>query len=199
MATPRLGCTGTAVQTRSRRALVRLPAVWLASGAAAAAVVAATVAVTAPWDDGPGPGTTPTGPAGSTGSCGPACEAVLPTWARTGFSEPDPMIAYVRSEHGRIVAILFGRVLHAPPAQEVNNKILWVARTSSAEPLRIEALRAGDGRPVHREVAGGPSPSIIDLPRAGCWHLTLRWGDAPDQRDTMTLPYVDPRKAAPQR
>jgi hypothetical protein len=103
------------------------------------------------------------------------------------------VIAQVMGDEGHIVAILFGRVLHAPPAGDVNNKILWVARTSSMEPLEIVAVREGDDRPVHREVAGGPGPSIVDLPSAGCWHLGLRWGPEPDQRDSMDLQYVSPR------
>jgi hypothetical protein len=103
------------------------------------------------------------------------------------------VIAQVRGDEGNIVAILFGRVLHAPPARDVNNKILWVARTSSMESLQIVAVRASDGQRVHREVAGGPGPSIVDLPSAGCWHLRLQWGPAPDQRDSMVLQYVAPR------
>jgi hypothetical protein len=118
---------------------------------------------------------------------------VLPTWARDGFSDPEPVVAHVMGDHGRIVAILFGRVLHAPPAKRVNNKILWASPTSGFSPLQIDAVRAGDDRVVHREVTGGPGPSIIDLPEAGCWHLTLQWGDAPGQRDTMALEYVGPR------
>jgi hypothetical protein len=99
---------------------------------------------------------------------------------------------HATSDHRRIVAILFGRVLSAPPAEDVNNKILWVARTRGADPLRIEAVLDRTGRTVHREVTGGPGPSIVDLPEAGCWHLTLDWGPAPDRRDTMDLVYVDP-------
>lgn len=137
--------------------------VW-AGAAAAAAVVAVPVMLTRPWAD-PGSGG-PTGAAAPTGAvsataCRPAREDVLPTWARQGFSDPEPRIAHVQGDQGRIVAILFGRVLHAPPAAEVDNKILWVARTAGAEPLRIEAARAGDDEVVQREVTGGPGPSII--------------------------------------
>ena len=63
---------------------------------------------------------------------------------------------------------------------------------SSADPLRIEAVLDGNGRTAHREVAGGPGPSIVDLPEAGCWHLTLDWGPAPEMVDTMDLVSVDP-------
>ena len=93
-----------------------------------------------------------------------------------------------------IVAILFGGTLHSPPSDEVNNKILWVA-TTGADPggsLEIDAVRAGTSQHVSREVPGGPGPSTIDLPAAGCWHLELTWGERPDQQDSMDLDYVRP-------
>jgi hypothetical protein len=162
-------------------------AVWGAGAAAAAAVVVA-VAVTSPWDD-----TRSVGPAAPAASCEAGVEdTVLPTWARTGFTDPEPVVRHVLGDDGRIVAILFGQALHAPPAPDVSNKVLWVARTAG-DTLSIDAVRAEDGKVAHREVAGGPGPSTIDLPGAGCWHLTLRWGDAPESRDTMDLEYVAPR------
>jgi hypothetical protein len=179
---------------RSRRPSA---AVWVGSAAAAAAVVA-TVAVTAPWadpgDDATGgPADSPSaGPTATSKPCHDAHEGVLPSWATAGFSDPEPVIMHAMGDHGRIVAVLFGRTLHAPPAEKVNNKILWVVRGSGADPLRIEAVLDGSGRTVHREVAGGPGPSIVDLPEAGCWHLTLDWGPPPAMRDTMDLVYVDP-------
>jgi hypothetical protein len=36
---------------------------------------------------------------------------------------------------------------------------------------------------VQRTVAGGPGPSIVDLPAPGCWRLTLRWAGRADQVD----------------
>jgi hypothetical protein len=167
---------------------------WAAAAAAAVAVGATALAVTTPWSDPEAGGAAAGSPTPPAGPCrSQAREELLPTWARMGFSDPAPVIMHARSDHGRIVAILFGRVLHAPPAEEVNNKILWVARSRGADPLSIEAVRDGDGRTVHREVPGGPGPSTVDLPAAGCWHLTLRWGSEPERRDTMDLEYVDPR------
>ena len=32
-----------------------------------------------------------------------------------------------------------------------------------------------------------PGPSIVDLPRPGCWRMKLRWGT---YTDMITLPYV---------
>lgn len=129
---------------------------------------------------------------------------VLPPWARTGFSDARPRVTHVTSAHGRMVAILFGSALYSPPSQEVNNKILWVGKPletpvqGDAEggptSLTIEAQLAGTDTVVRRTVEGGPGPSIIDLPLAGCWRLTLQWGPDPAQQDTMDLRYVAPKR-----
>lgn len=116
-------------------------------------------------------------------------DAVLPPWARDGFSQPRPRMPYVTSSSGSIVAILFGRPLSAPPAADHANKILWVTRPQrSADPgpsgspdLRIDARLAGTSDVVRRTVPGGPGPSIIDLPEPGCWQLTLHWSGHTDQ------------------
>jgi hypothetical protein len=123
------------------------------------------------------------------GSCAEPRSRVLPTWARDGFSDPEPRIPYVLSDDGRMAAILFGP-LQAPSAPDRNNKVLWVTRPDSAGyPLDIAAVRAGsDGTVVHRHLEG-PGPSIVDLPQPGCWTLSLRWGEF---RDTINLGYARP-------
>jgi hypothetical protein len=91
-----------------------------------------------------------------------------------------------------IAALLFGEPLTSPPRRNVNNKILWVARrpVPNATDLHIRARRFVGGEPtrtvVQRVVAGGPGPSIVDLPRAGCWRLQLRWAG---RRDVVDLRY----------
>ena len=172
---------------------------WVAGSAAAVLVMAAAGITTYAALSGRGdPATVTEQP---TGVCAPADEGVLPPWARTGFSDPEPRVAHVMSDHGRIVAILFGRQLHAPPSDEVGNKILWVAQplASAHEPaagapvdLTITARLPGPDLVVHRTVTGGPGPSIVDLPRAGCWQLSLRWGEDSQQQDTMSLEYAAP-------
>jgi len=52
--------------------------------------------------------------------------------------------------------------------------------------LVIEAELDGAGITENRHVPGGPGPSIIDLPRPGCWRLALTW---PEHTDTMVLGY----------
>jgi hypothetical protein len=128
------------------------------------------------------------------GSSAPACHSVvhhgvLPTWARTGFSDPRPRLPHVIGRSGEIAALVFGYPLRSPPGKDRANKILWVSRRAvkPLSDLRIRAQRMEGrrrvGRPVTRVVVGGPGPSGIDLPAAGCWRLTLRWSGRSDQLD----------------
>jgi hypothetical protein len=118
---------------------------------------------------------------------------VLPAWARTGFSDPRPRMPHAVGREGRIAAIVFGTPLTAPPAADHNNKILWVSRVDPrpGSPLRISAQRmlgaSRLGAPVRRVLDTGPGPSIVDLPKPGCWRLTLRWSG---RLDTIDLRYV---------
>jgi hypothetical protein len=70
----------------------------------------------------------------------------------------------------------------------VSNKILWVFRVNQGEftPLRTRATLDGANQTVTRQVAGGPGPSIIDLPAAGCWSVNLSWSG---HHDHLTLRY----------
>jgi hypothetical protein len=119
-------------------------------------------------------------------------KAVLPVWARGGFSGPRPRMPYAVGHSGRIAAIVYGYPLRSPPAQGRNNKILWVSRIwpKTPAPLWIRAQRMDGGRaigaPVRHIVPGAPGPSIIDLPAAGCWRLTLTWSG---RRDSLDLAY----------
>ncbi len=167
---------------RRRRRRRRYAAVTAAVAVAALATGAAVAAMQRGGSDQP--------VVTATGSCdGTPRTGVLPTWARDGFSDPEPAVPHVLSRDGRMAAILFGP-LQSPSAQGRNNKILWVERPDSpGTPLTIDAVRAGsDGTVVHRELAG-PGPSFVDLPQPGCWRLTLRFGEF---RDTIDLEYARP-------
>jgi hypothetical protein len=129
-----------------------------------------------------------------------ACRAqvtngVIPSWARAGFSDPKPRMPHVLGASGNVVALIFGYPLYSPPLPKRSNKILWVARVQS-QPLSDLHIRAqrmrgtrSVGPRVTRTVIGGPGPSIIDLPAAGCWRLTLRWSG---RTDTLDLQYARP-------
>jgi hypothetical protein len=136
----------------------------------------------------------PAGTAGAASSSPAICKpvvdnGVLPPWARGGFSEAKPRIAHITGRSGSIMAILFAQPLEAPPAKTHNNKILWVARVGAQTftSLRIGAQRMvgvhNVGSRVSRVVSGGPGPSIINLPAAGCWRLALRWAGHSDTLD----------------
>lgn len=132
------------------------------------------------------------GAAGS--STVPACHSVLhkgvlPSWARTGFSDPRPRLPHVLGRSGEIAALVFGYPLRSPPVKDRGNKILWVSRRAvkPLSDLRIHAQRMEGrrrvGRPVTRVVMGGPGPSGINLPAPGCWRLTLHWSGRTDELD----------------
>jgi hypothetical protein len=127
--------------------------------------------------------------ASTTRACRPDVrDTVLPPWARAGFSERRPRIAHALGRSGRILAIVWGQ-LDSPPSPDHHNKINWVSRVpvKPGHALTIQAQRMSGstriGAPVRRRVPGGPNPSIIDLPSAGCWRVTLRWSGYRDQLD----------------
>jgi hypothetical protein len=123
-----------------------------------------------------------------------ACRAsvargVLPSWARTGFSDPRPRMPHAVARDGTIAALFFGDPLRFPPPRHGSNKVLWVARHTPNGPsdLRISAQRMRGtrtvGRHVIRVVRGGPGPSYLNLPAEGCWRLTLSWSRRRDELD----------------
>ena len=92
---------------------------------------------------------------------------------------------YEVGRSGEIAALVFGFPLAVPPSTAHTNKILWVSRqATTADRLDISAQRMDGatavGDPVKQSVAGGPGPSIVDLPAAGCWRFTLSWADRTD-------------------
>jgi hypothetical protein len=117
----------------------------------------------------------------------------LPTWARAGFTPPSVAMPHVLGSHGDIVAVLWARhdplVTPTPPGRA--NKILWVSKLSVGSSLEITARQLIGGIAVgavqRRTVLGGPGPSTIDMPTAGCWQFTLRWSG---HLDTLNLPYA---------
>jgi hypothetical protein len=99
---------------------------------------------------------------------------------------------YEVGQSGEVAAIVFGFPLLAPPSTLRNNKILWVSRqATTADRFEISAQQMDGattvGDPVRQSVAGGPGPSIVDLPASGCWRFTLSWAA---QTDTLDLAYV---------
>jgi len=137
---------------------------------------------------GPAPGAEDARP--SAGACvSTVTRDALPTWARTGFSDDGSGVPHVFSERGDIIAVLFSYPLMASTDPDITNKILWVSRLPQQpmHPLTIEATLDGTTTPVAREIGGGPGPSSVNLPGAGCWRLTLNWSG---HSDAITLRFT---------
>jgi len=112
----------------------------------------------------------------------------LPEWARTGFAGDGSGNPHVFSKNGDMLGVLFGNPLKAPPAADRGNKILWVSKPVITTPsdFSIVANLVGTGETFQPKVGPAPGPSIVDLPKAGCWRLTLSWSG---HVDTMDLTY----------
>ncbi len=122
--------------------------------------------------------TTSTGPS----ACTDIATSTLPTWARSGFNPPDSPTPHVLGANGTIVGILFGNLRAHQPVGNAN-KILWVAKDGQGA-LNIKAQLEDSDKAATRTVDLGPS--IVNLPAAGCWRMTLTW---PGHRDTVALRY----------
>jgi hypothetical protein len=120
---------------------------------------------------------------------------VLPVWMRSGFSDPKPRVPYSVGHRGAIGAVVFGWPLKSPPLANRSNKILWVPRRASksfaALWIRLQLMEGerSVGAPIRKIIQGGPGPSIVDVPSAGCWRLTFSWSG---RHDTLDLDYTSP-------
>jgi hypothetical protein len=166
----------------------------LARGGAAAVATAAVVAVgVAVLPHGTRTGSSPA--SHQTVTVVPACEAtvtheVLPDWARTGFSDPQPVMPFVRSRSGNVVAILFANPLHSPPSPDISNKVLWVWHQLPADvpDIRMTARLNGNGPAFTKGLPSPAGPSYVDLPSPGCWRVTLTWPGGSDTLDLAVTP-----------
>lgn len=161
---------------RNRRRIAEV--VSLAACLAAVLVIVSLVA-------GTGSGRHTTAPAADLSCGGAVVTSTLPPWARAGFSPGAFVNPHVSGTQNRIIGVLFTDPLRAPAAAGRSNKVLWVARKHGSGPLRISARLTGTSLTATSTVAGGPGPSTLDLPQAGCWQLTLRWSG---QRDRLAVP-----------
>jgi hypothetical protein len=94
-----------------------------------------------------------------------------------------------------IVGEVFAPRLMSPPSREYSNKILWTSDQQGSADLLLSASLNGTDLSVQRRVEGhltpGSSrPSIINVPEAGCWTFSLRWGTA---SDVVAVRYSRPR------
>ena len=93
------------------------------------------------------------------------------------------------SKSGAMVAIIFADPLISPALPNLGNKILWVTNDddSATGSLHITGHLEGGTATMTTVVDGGPGPSLIDVPVAGCWQFDLSWGS---HRDTIAIPYA---------
>src|SRR5262249_28951135 len=112
-----------------------------------------------------------------------------PAWAETA-----PDIPWVADRMGMLAGFLFADPLRHGHLENPANKILWVVNGSrNGSPLRVELQPFGRTAPVVTDSFPADSfpgeiyPSIVEVPSAGCWHATFRWGGHTAELD---LPFV---------
>jgi hypothetical protein len=107
----------------------------------------------------------------------------LPVWAREGFSPPFNATPFVTSKRGDLIGVVFGYPLTSPRVKSTDgdNKILWVSQEHAGQ-MEVYAQLVGSSQVVDIGFVQ-VGPSIIDMPKPGCWHLTLHglgWTDTID-------------------
>ena len=154
----------------------------LVSAAASASVLAVVgTSYLLADDDNGSPPASSEGPAG----CRPTASRLLPAWARSGFTAPY-RATYVTSARGDLIAVLFGP-LRAPQPEGSSNKVLWLSRRGVTDPVRIDGRLPGSSLTTRTVLPDGLGPSTVDVPRPGCWRLSLAW---PGDHDSIDLEYA---------
>src|SRR5690242_6686835 len=133
------------------------------------------------------------------GACAPApvMTAPPPAWAAPAFADSSPglKVPYALAADGRAAAVFFAR-LRAGHRTDPANKVLWIVRAPrDGKPLRIVARQGAATVRMAEPADSGPGeiyPSYVDLPKAGCWRLTLAWGPHRARIDIAVTGPVDP-------
>jgi hypothetical protein len=119
--------------------------------------------------------------------------SVVPAWTAPawGSSPGAPKwLPYAVAVRGSAAAFIFGYPLRAGAPTDPANKILWVMRfprNGSELVIRARPLHSpGPVVTVKRPPNSSPGeiyPSYVNVPKAGCWQLTLRWAGHSDRLD----------------
>ncbi len=129
------------------------------------------------------------------GGCGTTAvyRGGIPGWTKPAFVDSGGSAGFGVADGGNAVAVLFAHPLRAGHPSNPFNKVLWIMREPrQGSPLTITATPlSGGGRTVHASFPADSSPgeiypSYVNVPRAGCWHVTLRWAH---HSDTIDLRY----------
>ena len=108
-----------------------------------------------------------------------------PSWTAPAFSDSSPGFAppYALASGDSAGAFFFAHPVRAGHPTNPDNKVLWIVRyPRNGNPLEITARFGADPSIVVRaswpadSEPGEIYPSYLDLPRPGCWSLTLAWG-----------------------
>src|SRR5579884_1033633 len=134
------------------------------------------------------------------GGCGTTKLYRGPAPARTAQSNPptDSALPYAVAADGIAIGFLFRYPLLAGHPTNPRNKILWIVRTpGSGLVVRATPLHAA----AHAVTITLPDntgaeiyPSYVDVPAAGCWHITLHWAG---RTTRSTSPIGDSWRPAP--
>jgi hypothetical protein len=116
-----------------------------------------------------------------------------PPWTAPAFSDSSPgppPWPFALSARGTVVAVVFGYPLRAGAPTNPSNKVLWIMRLPrDGSPLKISARPLHATAPVIRSTWSADSspgeiyPSGVNVPRPGCWRLTLDWAGHTDWID----------------
>jgi hypothetical protein len=107
----------------------------------------------------------------------------VPAWVDVAGAHNNPDgLPYVVAVPSSAAGFIFGYPLRAGHPQGATNKILWVVgmpREGSALEIEGHPLQAPTPSiHVTQPADSGPGeiyPSIVDVPRSGCWHFDLSW------------------------
>jgi hypothetical protein len=123
-----------------------------------------------------------------------------PAWAD---SSPGLTLPYALSSGDAAAAFFFADPLRAGHPTNPHNKILWVVRyPRNGKPLSIVARSPTDpGKTVRASwpadsEPGEIYPSYVDLPKPGCWELTLSWDTHTAHVDIQVQPPIHAPNAA---
>ena len=126
----------------------------------------------------------------------------VPAWTAPAFSDSSfhtppirPPWPHALSEHGNVVAVVFGYPLRAGHPTNPANKVLWIMRLPRHfSPLRVRATPLHAKAPVVRaswpadSSPGEIYPSYLNVPTAGCWRVNLQWAGHTDSLDLLFTP-----------
>jgi hypothetical protein len=118
-----------------------------------------------------------------------------PPWTASAWassSGPPSSLPYGTTARANAAAFIFGYPLRAGDPSNPANKILWIVRLPrNGSNLVIRARPLREAKPVvtvTRTADSSPGqiyPSIVNVPRAGCWRLTLHWAGHSDALDLL--------------